>query len=85
MTIRTVSVSEFKARCLDVIRQVERDGAAVDLVRRGKVVARLIPSAPALRGTPTWIRLRGRGRLDARPGESVLDMADFDAHRGTVG
>jgi prevent-host-death family protein len=85
MTIRSVSVSEFKARCLDVIRQVERDGAAVDLVRRGKVVARLIPSAPALRGTPTWIRLRGRGRLDAGPGESVLDIADFDAHRGTVG
>ncbi|KAB2931685.1 MAG: type II toxin-antitoxin system Phd/YefM family antitoxin, partial [Rhodocyclaceae bacterium] len=50
MTTKAVSVSEFKAHCLDVIRQVERAGTAVDLVRRGKVVARLVPSAPASRG-----------------------------------
>ncbi|MCF8183857.1 MAG: type II toxin-antitoxin system Phd/YefM family antitoxin, partial [Polynucleobacter sp.] len=41
----TVSVSEFKLHCLDVIRQVEKDGAPVDLTRRGKVVARLVPTA----------------------------------------
>jgi antitoxin (DNA-binding transcriptional repressor) of toxin-antitoxin stability system len=82
MTIKAVSVSEFKAHCLDMIRQVERAGTAVDLVRRGKVVARLVPSAAASRGTPTWTRLRGRGALAAAPEESVLDAADFDALRG---
>jgi antitoxin (DNA-binding transcriptional repressor) of toxin-antitoxin stability system len=82
MTIKAVSVSEFKARCLDMIRQVERAGTAIDLVRRGKVVARLVPSAPASRGTPTWARLRGRGALEAAAEESVLDAADFDALRG---
>jgi antitoxin (DNA-binding transcriptional repressor) of toxin-antitoxin stability system len=82
MTIKAVSVSEFKARCLDMIRQVERAGTAIDLVRRGKVVARLVPSAPASRGTPTWTRLRGRGALEAAAEESVLNAADFDALRG---
>lgn len=81
MTTKAVSVSEFKAHCLDVIRQVERAGTAVDLVRRGKVVARLVPSAPAARGTPAWLRLRGRGALAASPEESVLEAVDFEALR----
>lgn len=84
MTIKAVSVTEFKAHCLDVIRQVERAGTAVDLVRRGKVVARLVPSAPAAKGTPAWLRLRGRGALAAAPEESVLDAADFEALRGAA-
>lgn len=82
MTAKAVSVTEFKAHCLDVIRQVERSGTAVDLVRRGRVVARLVPNAPVPRGTPAWLRLRGRGALAALPEESVLDAADFETQRG---
>ncbi len=82
MTTEAVSVSEFKAHCLDLIRRVEREGAAVDLTRRGKVVARLVPTAAATRGTPTWLRLRGHGRLRAAPDEGVLDVEAFDAARG---
>ena len=81
MTIYAVSVSEFKAHCLDVIRQVEKSGAAVDLVRRGKVVARLVPTASTPQGTPAWLRLRGHGALAASAEESVLDERDFDAAR----
>ncbi len=84
MTTNAVSVSEFKLRCLDVIRRVERDGAAVDLTRRGKVVARLVPTATALQGTPPWLRLRGHGQLRAQPEESVLDANAFDAAHGRV-
>ncbi|OGS94285.1 MAG: prevent-host-death protein [Gallionellales bacterium RIFCSPLOWO2_12_FULL_57_18] len=79
MTTYAVSVSEFKAHCLDMIRQVEKAGAAVDLVRRGKVVARLVPTASAPQGTPAWLRLRGRGVLNASAEESVLDERDFEA------
>lgn len=79
MTTYAVSVSEFKAHCLDMIRQVEKAGTAVDLVRRGKVVARLVPTTPARQGTPAWLRLRGSGVLQAAAEESVLDEADFEA------
>lgn len=79
MTTIAVSVSEFKSHCLAMIRQVEKAGAAVDLTRRGKVVARLVPTAPTPQGTPAWLRLRGRGKLVARPEESVLDAAEFEA------
>jgi len=82
MTINAITVTEFKLHCLDVIRRVERDGTVVDLTRRGKVVARLVPTAAAPQGTPTWLRLRGRGQLRARPEESVLDANAFDAAHG---
>ena len=75
----TVSVSQFKAHCLDMIRQVETAGTSVDLVRRGKVVARLVPTASAPQGMPTWLRLRGCGVLTASPEASVLDEGDFKA------
>ena len=79
MTTYAVSVSEFKAHCLDMIRQVEKTGVAVDLLRRGKLVARLVPTTSALRGTPAWLRLRGSGVLRASAEESVLDGSDFEA------
>jgi prevent-host-death family protein len=79
MSTHAFSVTEFKQHCLDVIRQVEQDGTPVDLTRHGKVVARLVPTAPAARGTPPWLRLRGHGALLSQPGESVLKTSDFEA------
>ena len=55
---------------------------AVDLVRRGKVVARLVPTTSAPADMPAWLRLRQRGRLDATAAESVLDADDFEAAAG---
>lgn len=83
MTTNAVSVTEFKAHCLDMIRQVETAGKSVDLLRRGKVVARLVPMGSAVQGTPAWLRLRGQGSLLATPEESVLDEKDFDALAGS--
>ena len=83
MTTIAVSVSEFKAHCLDMIRQVEQAGAAVDLTRRGRVVARLVPTASASADTPPWLRLRGHGVLRMRPEDSLLNAAEFEAQHGT--
>ncbi|ADH87289.1 type II toxin-antitoxin system Phd/YefM family antitoxin [Desulfurivibrio alkaliphilus] len=83
MTTKAISVTEFKAHCLDMIRKVEHSGAAVELTRRGKVVARLVPAAPASGGTPPWLRLRGHGVLTAQPEDSVLKAEDFEAHGNT--
>ncbi len=79
MTTYAVSVTEFKAHCLDVIRTVETAGASVDLLRRGKVVARLVPTAAVPRGQEAWLRLRGQGSLLADPEESVIAESDFEA------
>jgi antitoxin (DNA-binding transcriptional repressor) of toxin-antitoxin stability system len=62
---------------------VERTGQSVEITRRGKVVAHLEPArADASAGQRPWERLRVLGgRLRARPEESVLSEADFEAGR----
>ena len=79
-----ISVTEFKQRCLAIIRRVERTGAPVVITRRGRAVAQLRRAGP-LRAADTlkpWERLRAAGgRLLAAPGESVASDEDFDALR----
>jgi len=77
-----ISVTRFRASCLELIRRVETGGEPVDIKRRGKVVARLAP--PPAAGAPPrrpWERLRGSGELLAKPGESVLDAREFESGR----
>ncbi len=79
-----ISVTDFKHRCLEIIRRVEKSGKPVSITRRGKIVARLEPTAAA-KGADAlkpWERLRAMGgRLLAQPGESVLREEDFEALR----
>lgn len=77
-----ISVTRFRASCLKLIRRVEAGGGAIDIKRRGKVVARLAPP-PKVAEAPRkpWERLRGSGELQAEPGESVLDDRAFEASR----
>jgi prevent-host-death family protein len=74
-----ISVSDFKHRCLEIIRRVEKTGKPVSITRRGKVVVRLHSSGPAGHGgLKPWEQLRALGgRLLAKPGESVLRDEEF--------
>lgn len=77
-----ISVTQFRASCLQFIRRVETRGESVDIKRCGKVVARLAPPpATSPRSRKPWERLRGSGELLAAPGESVLRERDFKASR----
>jgi len=74
-----ISVTEFRAHCLELIRQVEVGGEEVQIRRHGKLVARLTPpsrSSPA--SPPPWEVLHGSGVLRAKPEESVLDAFHGD-------
>lgn len=79
-----ISVTEFKLRCLEIIRRVERSGKPVTITRRGKAVAMLDPARTNLaeRGRKPWELVRSMGgRLLAAPGESALSPEDFEALR----
>ena len=41
-----ISVTDFKQRCLDLIRRVEQTGRTVTITRRGKVVRRIVAYQP---------------------------------------
>ena len=77
-----ISVTQFRARYLELIRQVEGGGAVVDIKRRGKVVARLTAAPkPGAAAPKAWEVLRGSGELNAEPEASVIDEAEFEASR----
>ena len=77
-----ISVTEFRAQCLELIRRVEAGGEDVQIRRHGRVVARLTPpSRPGGTGQPPWRVLRGSGVLQVEPADSVLEAQDFDALR----
>lgn len=78
----TISVTDLKARLLEIVREVERDGTVIDVERHGQVVARIIPAAPPSGvSTRPWEVLHGTGTLLASPEESVLEENDFEAGR----
>lgn len=73
-----ISVTEFKQRCLELIRQVEATGKPVTITRRGKAVAQLEPPpAPTDSGVKPWERLRGKAQWLAEPGERFITEKDI--------
>lgn len=79
-----IPITEFKHRCLEIIRELEKSGHPVTITRHGKTVARLVAPSFALPGAAPrpWEKLQAMGgRLLAEPGESVLRDGDFDALR----
>jgi len=43
--MRALKISEFKAKCLAVVDQVDRTGEPVTILKRGRAVARVVPAA----------------------------------------
>jgi len=77
-----ISVTQFRARCLELIRHAEVGGEPVDIKRRGKLVARLTPAPkPGAAAPKAWEVLHGSGELNAAPEASVIDEAEFEAAR----
>jgi antitoxin (DNA-binding transcriptional repressor) of toxin-antitoxin stability system len=69
----TISVTELKARLLEIVRNVERQGTVIDVERHGQVVARIIPAGlPSKASSRPWEALLGTGNLLGAPEESVL-------------
>lgn len=73
-----ISVTQFRQRCLELIRLVEATGKPVTITRRGKAVAQLEPPpTPTPGGVKPWERLRGKARWLADPGERFISEEDI--------
>ena len=44
---RVIAAGEFKARCLKLMDEVNRDGIELVITKRGEPVAKLVPVTPA--------------------------------------
>jgi antitoxin (DNA-binding transcriptional repressor) of toxin-antitoxin stability system len=73
MEHRVVSATEFKAKCLSLLDDMENNAATITITRRGKPVAILSPPPNA-----GWKTLRGALAKKVRVrGDIVSDLADL--------
>lgn len=70
---KSISVSEFKARCTEQLRAVEEQGVSLDITRHGKVVATVRPSESDGPTMAEWIG-SGAGSMEM----SKETLASFD-------
>jgi antitoxin (DNA-binding transcriptional repressor) of toxin-antitoxin stability system len=77
-----ISVTDFKAKCLDLIRKVEKNRTALTIRRRGKAVARLEPAEQTPEEQKPWEQLRALGgSVLVAPQESAFEDQEFEAQR----
>jgi prevent-host-death family protein len=62
-SVEKIAISEFKARCLQILERVRRTGRPILITRRGEPVAEIIPPSPTEQHD-TWLgSAAGTGRI----------------------
>lgn len=85
--MRQVSVSEFKTHCLALLEDVARTGQPIVVVKRGRPLVRVTPSASVVTQHPQDT-LRGLGKVlmdiegpTSRASDWSADVVNFGAAR----
>jgi prevent-host-death family protein len=81
--MKTMTASEFKAKCLAVLDEVAQSGEVVTILKHGKPVAQLVPPAPRELGFPQET-LRGTVEIMGDIVEPVLSVESWEAEAGDV-
>ena len=73
-------ISEFKAKCTQVVREVGTKYQTVELTNRGKVVARVVPPEPETKPDPQSFFGSLQGTVSYQPGwDEPLGEDDWEA------
>lgn len=76
-----LSVSEFKATCLEVLERVRRTRRSVVITKRGTPIAEVIPPSTATLGRDWLGAMRGTARIKADIVAPVGPAGDWEALR----
>jgi len=72
-----ITATEFKAKCLHLLDEVQRTGEELVISKRGRPVARVV----AEKAAKPWLSLRGKGSFKGNPFEAVVKESEIDALR----
>jgi prevent-host-death family protein len=77
-----IAISEFKAKCLAILEQVEKTKQPIRITRHGKPVAEVVPaSTPAVDRAALFGSMRDSIRVYGDLIEPVIDPNDIEALR----
>ena len=63
--MKTVLISEFKAKCVGMLKQVQKSGQPLTVTLRGRPLARVEPISQAKAGKRLLGTMRGRLKIKA--------------------
>jgi prevent-host-death family protein len=73
--VMNITATEFKAKCLKLLDQVNETGEPLEISKHGKTVAKLV----SVRDDLPWKQLRGKGRFHGDPFTPVIEEKDIQA------
>ena len=77
----TIAVSEFKARCLAVLRRVKRTGRSVVVTRFGEPLAEIVAPSPPEDDAPWLGSMKGTARIVGDIVAPASEPEDWEALR----
>ena len=80
-TLKTIAATEFKAKCLRVITQMNKDHEPVTITKRGQPVAVLSPLPQSKKTFSIIGTMRGTVLAYSDPFRPAADPADWTASR----
>jgi prevent-host-death family protein len=81
-SIQEISVSEFKAKCLSLLQQVQKTKSPIRVTKRGKPIAEIVPVSPQSDARRDWIgSLSAVTKITGDIVSPVIDLQDFEVYR----
>lgn len=78
--MKEVTISEFKAQCSALIREVEKTGKPLRITRCGKPLAEIVPLKRSSKRRKLG-RLAGKGEILGDIVSPIIDLNDIEAYR----
>jgi prevent-host-death family protein len=78
--MQDISISEFKAKCLGLIEQVQKTRQPLRITRHGRPVAEVIPTGPD-RKRKFLGAMVGTGKIVGDIVSPVIDLDEFEVYR----
>lgn len=78
--MQEIAISEFKAKCLSLLDEVNKTKKPIRILRRGKPVAEIVPPTPAPKRRKLG-RMAGTVKILGDIVSPVIDWNEFEAYR----
>jgi prevent-host-death family protein len=77
-----ISISEFKATCLALLKKVKRTGQPILVTRKGEPIAQVVPPPPPKKGGSWLGSFHSSGKIVGDIVAPATDEHDWEALKG---
>jgi prevent-host-death family protein len=78
--MQEIAISEFKAKCLSILDEVNKTKKPIRILKRGKPLAEVVPPTPAPKRRKLGA-LAGQGAILGDIVSPIIDLNDIEAYR----